>query len=557
MPSRYRKRLPTASCILAMGLLLAPAAALGEVYFLKAEADTWLKEQAPAEVHGADPELFVETAPGARCHAFLHFDFSSVPAGATIAGATLQLTVTDNDPTGLPIRIYRATDVWDEATATWADTGLDYDAGTVYGTAQTATHGHVFADVTTLAQEWSDVVHPNQGLALVASSTGELSKVASREMGVVGAEPLLMVTTLDAWPAMQVATGWYNGTGVNRAIAGAGFQPDVVIVKGTNGLTSVIKTATLPGNLSKPLGNATAVYSGRILSLDADGFTVGTAAEVNWSSVRYDWVALRAAPGELVVGSYPGDGADDRPIGGLGFLPGYVLVFNENAFRAVQRFAAQPSDQSFTFVYSDPLSNLVQDFALDGFVVGNGDETNGSGGDTYHYLALNTSAATAAGASYTGTGAGPRDITGAGFQPDWALVKRNSWFGASVFRSSSWSNDVTAFAGPGNYFVDGIRAMRPDGFQVGADSEVNAALAGYYWLAFRDAPVMPTTDLALATTVDNAAPKEGESVTFTLSLTNNGPDDATGVQVSDPLPPGLSYVTHVATRGTYDGVTRS
>jgi len=40
MPSRTRKSLAAASCILAMGVLLAPAAARGGSYFLQAEAGT-------------------------------------------------------------------------------------------------------------------------------------------------------------------------------------------------------------------------------------------------------------------------------------------------------------------------------------------------------------------------------------------------------------------------------------------------------------------------------------------------------------------------------------
>jgi len=37
-------------------------------------------------------------------------------------------------------------------------------------------------------------------------------------------------------------------------------------------------------------------------------------------------------------------------------------------------------------------------------------------------------------------------------------------------------------------------------------------------------------------TASNATPNEGESFTYTTTLTNHGPDNATGVQVMVPCP---------------------
>jgi uncharacterized repeat protein (TIGR01451 family) len=63
-------------------------------------------------------------------------------------------------------------------------------------------------------------------------------------------------------------------------------------------------------------------------------------------------------------------------------------------------------------------------------------------------------------------------------------------------------------------------------------------------------------DLALTKTVDNASPLVGRIVTFTLTLTNNGPDTATNVTVKDLLPPGLSFAGATPSGGTsYDFTT--
>jgi uncharacterized repeat protein (TIGR01451 family) len=58
-------------------------------------------------------------------------------------------------------------------------------------------------------------------------------------------------------------------------------------------------------------------------------------------------------------------------------------------------------------------------------------------------------------------------------------------------------------------------------------------------------------DLAVTKTVDNPAPAVGATIIYAIALTNNGPDTATGVEVEDILPTGVTYVSSTATQGTY------
>ena len=51
------------------------------------------------------------------------------------------------------------------------------------------------------------------------------------------------------------------------------------------------------------------------------------------------------------------------------------------------------------------------------------------------------------------------------------------------------------------------------------------------------------SDLNIVKTVDNSSPNVGENVTFTLTVTNQGPNDATNVVVNDLLPSGYTYVS--------------
>ncbi|MDB4770824.1 hypothetical protein OAG60_01985 [bacterium] len=62
-------------------------------------------------------------------------------------------------------------------------------------------------------------------------------------------------------------------------------------------------------------------------------------------------------------------------------------------------------------------------------------------------------------------------------------------------------------------------------------------------------------DLSLGKTVDNASPNISEIVNFTITVTNNGPDAATNVAVSDQLPDGVTFVNSVTSQGSYSTST--
>ena len=64
-----------------------------------------------------------------------------------------------------------------------------------------------------------------------------------------------------------------------------------------------------------------------------------------------------------------------------------------------------------------------------------------------------------------------------------------------------------------------------------------------------------TADLRLSKTVDNPAATTGQTITFTLTLTNAGPANATRVAVQDLLPAGLRFVGATPSQGSYDPAT--
>ncbi|WP_316805628.1 beta strand repeat-containing protein, partial [Pedobacter nototheniae] len=67
--------------------------------------------------------------------------------------------------------------------------------------------------------------------------------------------------------------------------------------------------------------------------------------------------------------------------------------------------------------------------------------------------------------------------------------------------------------------------------------------------------IQSSTDLYVTNAVSNAFQKVGEPVVFTITAGNNGPSNATGVQVADLLPAGYELVSYTAAQGSYDPST--
>ena len=65
----------------------------------------------------------------------------------------------------------------------------------------------------------------------------------------------------------------------------------------------------------------------------------------------------------------------------------------------------------------------------------------------------------------------------------------------------------------------------------------------------------PVVDLELTKTADVSTAANGDVVNFSLTVTNNGPDDATGVSVEDVVPGGLSYNSSSPSKGSYNDAT--
>ena len=84
-------------------------------------------------------------------------------------------------------------------------------------------------------------------------------------------------------------------------------------------------------------------------------------------------------------------------------------------------------------------------------------------------------------------------------------------------------------------------------FTVGKAGENNHSLD----FGYSESPI----DLSLTKTVDKTNVKHGETVKYTLTVTNSGPGTANNAEVKDQLPAGVTYQTHNTAKGTYTSTT--
>jgi len=67
--------------------------------------------------------------------------------------------------------------------------------------------------------------------------------------------------------------------------------------------------------------------------------------------------------------------------------------------------------------------------------------------------------------------------------------------------------------------------------------------------------VAPSVDIPVTQNYTTYISNGKTYVTYTITIVNNGPNNATGVQISDQLLKGLSYVSSIPSTGTYNPTT--
>ena len=130
--------------------------------------------------------------------------------------------------------------------------------------------------------------------------------------------------------------------------------------------------------MTKPLAPASA---------NADGFSIDRHGEINKRGKQYHYIALKEQTGTFAVGSYSGNGEDNRTVDGIGFAPGYLIIESDEKEGPVQRPASLAGDASFEFGKGESFANGIQELGLNGFQVGT-DKSVNKDRKTYHWMAF-------------------------------------------------------------------------------------------------------------------------------------------------------------------------
>ena len=146
---------------------------------------------------------------------------------------------------------------------------------------------------------------------------------------------------------------------------------------------------------------------------------------------------------------------------------------------------------------------------------------------------------------------------GAGNSPNAKLCQKNGWMGLYTRSGQPFSSEeaCTSYGAMGGQLIvkaalaclhDGWKTLGPTAMQSFASEQ-----ACIDFVNGGGVPVSTRADLSLAKTVSNATPNVGDTITFTVTLTDLGPATATGAQVTDLLPAGLTFVSATPSQGTY------
>jgi hypothetical protein len=302
----------------------------------------------------------------------------------------------------------------------------------------------------------------------------------------------------------QMQTGYYIGDGAdNRAITGVGFQPQAIFIKDDtgNGVDGVIwKSSSMTGEISTRLGEAGAdLATDAIQSLDSNGFTLGTYADVNGANVRFTWVAFSGsdctATGTFCVNSYTGDGSSTHAITTVGFQPNMVMIKGSGATQGIFKTSSMPLNVAQNFSVSNESTDGTRVKTLDatGFTLGNGSPVNTNAAN-YWYLAFKNSSGIFSEGTFTGDGTASKSIN-VGFKPNYMWIKNSNATVAdsSGFNLTESNGDYTSIGDDGANKTDWIKSLDTSGFTVGAATGVNESGKTIYWFAFAGATQPPAS----------------------------------------------------------------
>lgn len=188
--------------------------------------------------------------------------------------------------------------------------------------------------------------------------------------------------------------GSYTGNGIeSRSIDHLNFAPDMLVIKRSTGASPVsgllkFSSPLMADNTTASFFATADVTNGSLIkALDDGSFMVSSTTAVNLSGALINWFAFKEGSG-FDIGSYTGDGVDNRDISSLPFTPDLAFIKRDGAFNPVFR----SSSLSLADGFSQHFMNLIDDtgdiksFITNGFKLGTSAEVNANAA-SYRYAA--------------------------------------------------------------------------------------------------------------------------------------------------------------------------
>ncbi len=365
---------------------------------------------------------------------------------------------------------------------------------------------------------------------------------------------LLTIWTLVALPVAAAAadfvrSGTYTGDGSSSfSVTGIGFQPDVVIVKAENNKRSIIRTSDMPDGLSKKLDDNRALENDRIESFQADGFTVGTHDEVNDDGVLYYWVAMKAEDGKLDVGTYVGNGNSLRTVSVQNMYPRSSLIMPAENDLSVYHANEMEAYETYGFDGSGRIDSAIGWHFFNSITVGNSKSVNEDGKD-YYFIAWKEMPDEIQSGTFFGNGNDVTTFADLDMDPEYMMIFNDN-YALPIHRPQSLTGDASLFFIGSPVQNNLIQSMDGGELVLGDDDSVNEEDTQYFWFALANPE--NTADLRVQLSLDDTTPDEGQTIHLSVALSNLGPSEATGIQITDLLPAGLTFQSANPDQGTYD-----
>ena len=329
-------------------------------------------------------------------------------------------------------------------------------------------------------------------------------------------------------PSEHINSILYTGNGSTQSVTGVGFQPDLCIFKNRDQVLNptVLDSARGLKYLYTTESGAEGNYSSNFTSFDSDGFSLGSAANVNGNGddmLCYNWkangtgssntdgsitstVSANTTAGFSIV-SYTGTFASATVGHGLGVAPKVIIVKNRDTtnhwcvghnsltwsyFLNLNLTDAQSNDSTNRFIGTAPTSSV--------FTVGQAGETNGNNNNMIAYCFAEKKGYSKFG-SYIGNGSVDGTFVYLGFKPAWVLWKKSSGienWGIANNKSSPFNIvdkkvrvDTALIEATGD-----IMDFTSNGFKIRTSSgEYNGSGGTYVYMAFAEQPLVGTNNI--------------------------------------------------------------